>query len=338
MKKYIFAIVLAIVYGVISITIPCSAAVGMDEWECLFCHQYPGIVIPESPDGFRIISINKERHFLSPHGKIACITCHTQVKKVSHTGITTVGCTNGCHVKDKEKIEAIDLTSYLVHKDEQYSITRLEDESSCMVCHTFYPHSNNQKVRAILNMHTGYMICDLCHLKKEKIEGLSYDWKSPDSVEFTGGPYGRYSERKTAVNQESGGLARISRLFSVQEKVPEKTDKAGYLLSRIAVFSLEGGEKKLLMNTLDSKKAYEFQDREKGLSSEEKKKELDYFHRDMAKKDVTVACNECHSSRSILDFLKLGYDDKKAAYLKELDVKRLETEYEVFYFPHILER
>lgn len=337
MKKHLFGILSIIVYTVLLGTISCFGEDEGDEWECLFCHQYPGLVIPEEPVGFKVISIDKEKHFSSPHGYIGCIKCHKLVKKVPHAGVTTVECTNGCHSEDKEKIEAMDLDSYIVHKDEQCSITSLKDESSCMICHSFYPHSKNLKVRAILNMHTGYMVCDLCHLKKENQQGLTYDWKSPDNAEFTGRPYGRYREINS--DQETGSwLSRTLRMLSFGEKVPEKTEKAGYLLSRIAVFSLEGGEKKLLMNTWDVNQVNAFQNREKSLTSEEKKKELNYFHKDILKKEFSVACNECHSSRGVLDFDKLGYDDKIARYLKELDVKRLETEYEIFYFPHMLKR
>ena len=339
MKTYILAIVLAIGWGVINASAPCAATVEMNEWECLFCHQYPGLVIPEGPDGFKVVTIHKERHFSSSHGTIGCVKCHTRVDKVPHPGVAAIGCTDGCHVEDRGKIEAMDRAAYLVHKDEQYSVTRLTDGSSCMVCHRFYPHSNNLKVRAILNMHTAYMICDLCHLKKEKMDGLTYDWKSPDSAEFTGGPYGRYTGHETDTHQETGGLlSRTLQLFSSKEKGAEKTRKAGYLLSRIAVFSSEGGGKKLLMNVRDVEKAHEFQDREKSMTPEGKKNELDYFHRDIAKKEFTAACNECHSSRSVLNFKKLGYDDKTAGYLKELDVKRLETEYTTFYFPKMLGR
>jgi len=34
-------------------------------------------------------------------------------KKVPHTGVTAVECTSVCHTEDKEKIEAMDLASYL---------------------------------------------------------------------------------------------------------------------------------------------------------------------------------------------------------------------------------
>ncbi|GBE40581.1 hypothetical protein BMS3Bbin09_00467 [bacterium BMS3Bbin09] len=338
MKKYFLATLLIVVSIVLNGAVPCFGADQAKEWECLFCHQYPGLVMPEKADRFKVISIDKEKHFSSPHGKIGCIKCHTLIKKVPHTGLTDIECTTECHLEDKEKIDVIDLSLYSIHENEQCSIENLEDHSSCRVCHPLYPHSNNKKIRALLNMHTGYMVCDMCHLKKVILKNLTYDWKSPDSVKFYGKPYGRYSIEGNKIKEFWRSISRMfKRLFS-KEMYPEQAGETGYVTSRIAAFSVEKEKKKIVMNTQDTEKAIEFTTREKIFAPGEKEKELNYFHRDITKKEFSVACNECHSSKGGLDFKKLGYDDQKAKYLKELDVKRLETEYEIFYFPHMFER
>ena len=73
----------------------------------------------------------------------------------------------------------------------------------------------------------------------------------------------------------------------------------------------------------------------KNLNPVEKNKALAYFHQDVEKKEISVACDECHSSHSILNFSKLGFDQKKTSHLIYLNIKGLVTKYKTFYFPNL---
>ena len=55
--------------------------------------------------------------------------------------------------------------------------------------------------------------------------------------------------------------------------------------------------------------------KEKNLRQDEKAERLKYFHRDTARKEISAACNECHSEKGILDFQKLGFDNNKTKIL-----------------------
>ncbi len=333
LKKYIFAILTIVGFFILNGP---TAGLAMDEGGCLTCHQYPGLVTLEKSDKFKVLHIDEGKFIDSPHGKVDCRKCHTQVKKVPHTGETRIECTTGCHLDDKEKITAMQSSLSTFHEGEKYSITGLQNKSSCRGCHTLYPHSENNKVRALVNMHTGFMLCEVCHLKKENLKNLTYDWKKPESVKFSREPYGTYY-RKTRGTESL--ISRILRIFSPQENQTERTGRVEYfLISRIAVFSVEKGGNRLLMNTRDTRKAIKFKDREKSLDPEEKEKELKYFHKDIARKEISVACNECHSPNGILDFKKLGFDEKKTKDLQYLNIKSLVTKYEIFYFPNLFER
>jgi hypothetical protein len=68
------------------------------------------------------------------------------------------------------------------------------------------------------------------------------------------------------------------------------------------------------------------------------KEKLTYFHRNVDKKEISVACNECHAADSILNFKKLGFDEKKTKDLIYINIKGLVTKYKVFYFPKLFER
>lgn len=287
----------------------------MDESGCLTCHQYPGLVRPEKPDGFKVFHIDEERYLRSPHGKTSCRKCHTTVLKVPHVGETSVNCTNGCHVTEKDKKRIIDYDLKTLHAKEKSFIIRLADGSSCHVCHGLYPHRSSKLARAFLNMHIGFLICETCHLKREKFKRLRYDWTSSEAAEFAGKPFG------TRFNPNIGAPA-----------------KSAHFISRIAVFAEENGEKRLLLNTWDTQKAKAYLAEEKNLTPAKREARLQYFHRDVHEKKISVTCDECHSKNSILNFKGLGFSEKKATDLIYLNIKGLVTKYKVFYFPKMLER
>ncbi len=91
----------------------------------------------------------------------------------------------------------------------------------------------------------------------------------------------------------------------------------------------------LFANTTDNDKAREFLEKESELGPKEKKEQMDYFHREIAKKEISVACNECHSPKSTFDFRKLGFSENKAYDLEYLNIKGMVTKYETFYLPNL---
>ncbi len=261
----------------------------MDNEGCLTCHQYPGLAIHKKSGTVKVLHIDEAKYIGSPHGELACKECHKKIVKVPHTGVSEVDCTTECHQKDKEKIVTSKKALNNFHKKEQSCITSLKDRSSCGICHPLYPHSKDNIVRAFLNLHTGFMLCEVCHMKKDELKGLSYEWMGSETAAFSGEPFG------THFNPELG-----------------KASKSKNFISRIAAFDTKKGKKQLLINTWDVAKAKAYIETEKSLTPVEKTRKLDLFHKDIAKKKISVACNECHSEDSILDYKKLGFDEKKA--------------------------
>jgi hypothetical protein len=287
-----------------------SECLALDEGGCLTCHQYPGLVRHEKDDGFKALHIDEAKYARSAHGKTDCRKCHTLITKVPHTGETAVECTTACHLKEKEKAQVKGFPLNGFHRTEQSFIVGLDEETACRVCHHLYPHSENKLVRALLNMHTGFMLCEVCHLKKEKFTAIIYDWRDTENAVFSGDPFGTYFNPKT-----------------------KNTHPSEHFISRIAVFTNSNGKKQVTMNSGDTHKAEEFNLKEKKLSPSQKEKELAYFHRDIAKKEISVACDECHSSHSIMNFRELGFDEIKTDHLMTLNIKGLVTKYKTFYFP-----
>ena len=282
----------------------------LDESGCLTCHQYPGLVRHEKDDGFKALHIDEAKYARSAHGQVDCRQCHTQITKVPHTGETAVECTRTCHLKEKDKARVRGFPLKGFHRTEQSFIVGLEEETACRVCHPLYPHSQNNLVRALLNLHTGFMLCEVCHLKTENFIGFVYDWKDTENAVFSGEPFGTYYNPKT-----------------------KNSHPSEHFISRIAVFIKDNGKKQLIFNSGDTRKANEFVSRENTLNPVQREKQLAYFHRHIAKKEISVACDQCHSSHSILDFRKLGFDERKTHNLIKLNIKGLVTKYKTFYFP-----
>ncbi len=309
MTKYLFTALISMLMLMPGV----KNSFAMDESGCLTCHQYPGLVRPEDPAGFKVFHIDENRYRQSPHGKTDCVKCHTTVTKVPHAGQTAVNCTNGCHLAEKDKKRIADFDLKTIHDKEKSYITQLADGSSCRECHRLYPHQSNELARAFINMHIGFMTCETCHINREKFQSLQYDWTSSETAEFAGEPFG------ARFNPKIGNDA-----------------KSSHFISRICVFSNENGRRKSLVNTWDTDKAKAYTAEEKTLSADEKKKRLSGFHQDIHKSEISVTCGECHSKDSILDFHQLGFSEKRAHDLKSLNIKGLVTKYKVFYLPHLL--
>lgn len=309
--KTITFLALRIILGYLSFNM-FSVCLALDEEGCLTCHQYPGLVRLDKTGVLKVLHIDEERYLSSVHGKVACKKCHSGVNKVPHTGETRVDCTANCHLKDEDKDRFGNYPLVGFHIIEQFFIAGLEDETSCRVCHPLYPHSEDKLVRALLNMHTGFVHCEVCHLKKENFPDFAYDWKDTENAVFGGEPFGTYYNPKT-----------------------KRAQKSKNFISRIAVFIKDNGKRQLIINSEDTRNATEYMVKENNLKPDQKEKRLNYFHRDIAKKEISVACDECHSSHTILDFQQLGFDEKKIHNLISLNIKGLVTKYKTFYFPDL---
>ena len=291
-----------------------GSSAAMDPEGCLTCHQYPGLATLKENKNINILHIDESRYLSSSHGVFACRRCHTGIEKIPHTGQLQVDCTTECHLTDKDKRLVASTPLNRFHRKEQSAITALQDSSSCRICHELYPHSENNMVRALLNLHTGFMVCEVCHLNKTKFSGWFFDWNGAEIAEYSGEPYGTFYNPNL-----------------------KKAHKSDHFISRISVFQSTEGEKKSLINTRDSEKARNYLRVENSLDGAQKIKQLAFFHRDINRKEISVACNECHSTHSILDFQKLGFDRKTTNNLVHLNIKGLVTKYKTFYFPKLFE-
>jgi hypothetical protein len=181
---------------------------------------------------------------------------------------------------------------------------------TCNICHTNLPHNKTKKIRCMLNMHTVYLDCDTCHLKKAEGKTVVYKWSSPVEKNPKGPFFG------TAYDPKTGELEMVYDEFS-----------------KIAPFYEEGGQLTAITHKEDASLARDFVKIQDRLTPEQKKDRTQRFHVDTLAKGPD--CQTCHATKSILDFKALGFSPKRTIDIEQLNIKGIITKYDVFYLPDL---
>jgi hypothetical protein len=187
----------------------------------------------------------------------------------------------------------------------------VEAESACFLCHTTLPHHKHKKIRALLNMHTFYLACESCHVKKGEGQTIAYAWRDPEGADLSLGHYG------TDYHPLSGSLLRVN------------------LGSRIVPYVKRGGENDFLIQKTDSPMARDYVRMKDSLNEQEKDFVKKNFHTNI--NPTGQVCKECHRADGILNFKELGFSEKRKADLETLSVSGMMTRYETFYLPALFE-
>lgn len=194
------------------------------------------------------------------------------------------------------------------------SLDAWAEKSSCIICHTVYPHGRNKQATAIINLHTEFLTCTCCHLKPEATRRIRFDWVNPPGVTPSGFPYG------TKIDPQTGLLAQT-----------------GNHVTKIDPFFYKDGAWKPVDTTADIAQALTFM-ADKNTYAEEKKKAIaDQMHRDTEIRQF-ILCSQCHSLNGIMPFQKLGFDQARANQLQRMEISGMLTNYDTFYFPDLFKK
>lgn len=224
----------------------------------------------------------------------------------------------------KEKIEETQKSEILeeVKKQEEYEVHRhfhnvvespqLPDKVRpvCYICHSDYPHSKNKKVRAILNMHTQFSVCETCHIEEKKRATVAYRWYNPFSENPKGPFFG------TSYDPETGNLMEVEDLFS-----------------KIAPYFIVDGEIEAALQMQDSDLAKDYMNVRDELTPEQRDNVKKKFHVNIKPKGHE--CKDCHSRKGLLDFRALGFASNRTVDLEQLNITGMITKYEKFYIPNL---
>lgn len=189
-----------------------------------------------------------------------------------------------------------DIKSHFHNIDESISIDK-QNPSLCFKCHGTYPHSKAKDVRSFLNFHAFIISCEVCHVRKEPGQEVTYKWiknGSDEEIKVLRGKPGNYGARLVPFLKEDGAFNRLDRTLN------DKTVQ-NYMKFRDTFTGDQAAEAKLRLH--------------KGISNK------------------PVFCDECHKENGYLDFANLAYPRDRAGQLTSLEVAGMIAKYKEFYLP-----
>jgi len=182
----------------------------------------------------------------------------------------------------------------LIHKLET-------DPDICLKCHGTYPHKTTKKTRSILNLHNGFMACEVCHVVKEPgDDSFSFVWVDHETGETSiraDGKYGKYPAKIVPIRTVNNLSERLDK------KVGEK-------------FSLE---------YLELKNEY----------NPDQLAEVKKVHEHHLSKQA-VQCLDCHKRNGYLDLASLGFSKIRINQLSSSEIPSMLGKYDTFYMPKML--
>lgn len=172
----------------------------------------------------------------------------------------------------------------------------------CLTCHGNYPHSKEKKVRALLNSHTGFIACAVCHARKEPgKKDIIFSWVERETgkiVNTVKGQYGKYPAKIFPVYLDAKGQKKILR--PVEEKAARQ-----YLKIKDKYNPDQAAQAKIKL------------------------------HENISTKPVF--CSDCHKKDGYLDFSELGFPSQRVHHLNSTEVVGLVEKYKTFYLPSVID-
>ncbi len=200
--------------------------------------------------------------------------------------------------KMKEITESKDIRNHF-HNVDKSIFVEAKDPPLCLTCHGNLPHTKALEMRALLNMHTYFIACEVCHIRKEADDDIYFAWYDFDTREETytlEGPPGDYNAKIVPVRR------------------------------------LPGKKKRRLDTPLNEDYARDFIESGYKWTLEERAKAKALIHEEHTKQPVL--CNECHTSKNgYLPFEDLHLSEKRAGQLRGTAAAGMVERYIKFYLP-----
>lgn len=178
-----------------------------------------------------------------------------------------------------------------------------------MACHGSYPHSKGKKVRALLNLHTGFIACSVCHARQDlgdenltpKNQKVKFLWVNRQTGEMTKkveGEYGKYP----------------SEIFPIR-------------------FTEDRQEK--IFRPVNAKAAKQFLKLKDKFTPDQTSQAKIKLHERISEKPVF--CSGCHKKDGYLDFSALGFTKRRVDHLVSTEVVGMIDKYKTFYLPSAID-
>ena len=205
-----------------------------------------------------------------------------------------------------EVVQPVQVEKYRLkhfHNLDDVVVAGIQSQSLCVTCHTDYPHGKNIKVRSLLNAHSWFMACEVCHVQPEKNQTFTYRWlESVSGTPLTSlnGQPGVYGGMITPLRDENGVEKRLD-VLSAEEQ--EYTEEFIRLRSNLDDYQVKWAQERI--------------------------------HKQLAKK--AVFCDGCHTQDGLLKFRQLLYSERRAMHLESLDMASMVSTYKVFHLPTLFD-
>lgn len=176
-----------------------------------------------------------------------------------------------------------------------------KSKSWCLRCHEDFSHSKSKEVRGMLNAHSFFMACEVCHIVPKEGERFEYKWlqRGTDTpLTELKGKAGEYGGTIVPFRVEKGVARRLDENAAAKQRLDEVGSKD------------DGGDLQ----------------KRKGLLNAE-------IHKDLSAKPVF--CDECHKEKGTLDFAQLMYSPQRAQRLTFGEGAAVIKQYKEFYLPSL---
>jgi hypothetical protein len=197
------------------------------------------------------------------------------------------------------------------HMIDKYVEPQRQNQPVCVICHRLYAHGKDKKVRAILNMHEGYIACYVCHSRRDDVhrEGkaatadkrIEFLWVDRETGEFTNkveGEYGKYP----------------AQIFPVE---------------------YSGQETGHIFTPIRQEDAQEFLKILPGLTKDQALEARAKLHEPLSKE--AVSCEDCHKKDGYLNFKSLGFPQQRIDHLTSTEFVGMINNYKTFHLPSVID-
>lgn len=188
------------------------------------------------------------------------------------------------------------------HMVDKYITKPESNPPLCLMCHGTYPHGKEKKVRSILNFHTGFIACAVCHARKKPGDNsIDFVWIDRETGEITPkvqGQYGKYAAKIFPIQITADGHKKVYRPVDDQAARQFLLTKDKYSPDQVAQAKIK-------------------------------------MHEHISLKPVF--CSDCHKKDGYLDYAKLGFPMQRINHLNSSEVVGMIEKYKTFYLPSAID-
>ncbi|PWB53763.1 MAG: hypothetical protein C3F18_07185 [Nitrosomonadales bacterium] len=202
----------------------------------------------------------------------------------------------------KKAVSRLDMIYEPFHGADESVLAGSKSKSWCLKCHEDLSHSKSKEVRGMLNAHSFFMACEVCHIAPREGERFEYKWiQRGTSIPLAElkGPPGEY-----------GGTIIP---FKIEKGISRRLDENPEALQ-------------LLDESATHENDEDLQKRKMRLNTD--------IHKEFSPKPIF--CDECHRENGPLDFSQLMYSPQRAQLLTFGEGANVIKQYKDFYLPSLM--